>query len=55
MAGNLPVINIPDKIKQFLIKDLVSPEIVDGIGFKEFIGSILPAQNIPTVSEVSYN
>lgn len=43
---------VPHRIKNFLIKDLVSPSIVDGSGFKEMMTFFAPNSDIPTSLQV---
>lgn len=61
--ANVPKVLAPDpddvlcQIKRFLIKDIVSTNIVDGTGFREMITSLTQIQNddIPSSVEVQLN
>lgn len=39
-------------LKNFVVKDLVSPKIIDGNGFKALIHNLMQKENIPSSSEV---
>lgn len=45
-------INLVDKMKNFLIKDFVRPQVIDGDGFKEMMKHLVLDGKIPNSSEV---
>lgn len=47
--------DITGQLKNFIVKDIVSPTILDGVGFKELIHTLASDAIIPKSAEVNFN
>lgn len=54
MLSSRNIINIEEDLTAFIIKDILSPDILDGTGFRNLISKLYGSIDIPTAAEVIY-